>query len=287
MKLFQNITIQIVLYEENAEMIFKCLNNLKNFKITILDNSGNHKLKDKILKNFSIGEYLIEKKNLGYSKGHNKAASYAKTEFILILNADCMINEENVLNLLNGYKKYKDAGLVAPTSYNEKNILTYNGGLLPENGSRDIATNISGDTCFQSVLGSAMLLKKKDFVEIGMFDENFFLYYSDDDLCKKLSRSNKSIIQIYAAKAYHSHGDSKVKNIHKRIYLREFNITFDELFYYSKSKSINKRFSKLEKKILNYFIKFLLNFLLLNFKKVILYLARILAFYKFKYKINK
>ena len=58
-----------------------------------------------------------------------------------------------------------------------------------------------------------MLIKKKDFIEVGMFDENLFLFFSDDDLCKKITKLNKSIIQIYLAKAYHTHGISKVKNI--------------------------------------------------------------------------
>ena len=87
---FQNITIQIVLYEENEEMVFKCLNNLKNFKIIILDNAGNYKLKKEILKRFSISKYFLENKNLGFSKGHNKITSHVKTDYLLILNADCL-----------------------------------------------------------------------------------------------------------------------------------------------------------------------------------------------------
>ena len=54
MKQFKDLTIQIVLYEEDKKMIFNCLNNLKNFKIIILDNSANKKLKDEIIENFKI-----------------------------------------------------------------------------------------------------------------------------------------------------------------------------------------------------------------------------------------
>jgi hypothetical protein len=54
MELFQKITVQIVLYEEDKEMVFNCLNKLKKFKIIILDNSGNYNLKDEVLKNFKI-----------------------------------------------------------------------------------------------------------------------------------------------------------------------------------------------------------------------------------------
>ena len=72
------------------------------------------------------------------------------------------------------------------------------------------------------------------------------------------------------------------KNIFKRIYLKEFNMTFDELFYHSMIVKNDDKFYKLKKKILNYYIKILTNFLILNFKKVTFYFARILAFYKFK-----
>ena len=60
-------------------------------------------------------------------------------------------------------------------------------------------------------------------------------------------------------------------------------MTFDELFYYSKINRKNEKFESLKKKIFNYSIKLFLNILLLDFKKVIFYYARILAFYKFKY----
>ena len=63
MKQFKDLTIQIILYEEDKKMIFNCLNNLNNFKIIILDNSANKKLKDEILENFKIERYILEKKN--------------------------------------------------------------------------------------------------------------------------------------------------------------------------------------------------------------------------------
>jgi len=282
MELFKKITIQIVLYEEDKEMVFKCLNKLKKFRIIILDNSNNYNLKDEVLKNFNIEHYILEKKNLGYSKGHNKASNYVNTEFLLILNADCNIDEVNILNLLLAHEKYKDCAITAPTTYDKEMKVSYNGGLLPENGCKNNTTIIDGDTCFETVLGSAMLIRKIDFVKIDKFNENLFLFYSDDDLCRKFKISNKSVIQVFSAKAHHLHGISKVKNVFKKIYLKEFNMTFDELFYHSMIIKNDDKFNKLRKKIFNYFIKIILNFLILNFKKVIFYLARILAFYKFK-----
>ena len=275
------LTIQIVLYEENKELIFKCLENLKNFKILILDNSNNKKLKGQILNKFDIKEYILPNKNLGYSKGHNYLSKKVDTKYLLILNADCQINEKNIKNLLQSYKKYTDCGLISPTTFNDKFEYTYNGGPFFENENQSEITKISGDTCFQRVLGAAMLIEKNFFLDIGMFNENMFLFFSDDDLCKKIKKSNKSIIQSKSAQAFHIHGKSKVKNIFKRIYLKEFNMTYDQLYYFYINKLENILLKKLKKQYFNYLSKTILNLFLFKFDKSIYYFSKILAYYKF------
>jgi len=87
----------------------------------------------------------------------------------------------------------------------------------------------------------AILFKKKDIMELGLLDENFFMYYEDDDLCKKIRQKNSSVIQVFEAKAKHLHGQSKVKNVLKRIYIRNYHFTYDGLYYYFK---INKHHEK-------------------------------------------
>ena len=163
MEVFQNLTIQLVLYEDKKENIFRCLDNFKNFKVIILDNSNNFKLKTEILKKYKIYKYILEDRNLGYSKGHNKIAKLVDTEYLLILNADCIITEENLSNLYLAHIKYKNCAITAPTTFDDYNNQTLNGGFLPESGNRDEVIKIVGDTCFQTILGSAMLIKKRIF----------------------------------------------------------------------------------------------------------------------------
>ena len=156
----EELTIQIVLYEESKELIFECLENLKNLKVLILDNSNNRKLREEILNKFNIKEYIILNKNLGYSKGHNYLSDKVDTKYFLILNADCKINEENIKNLLQSFKKYPDCGVISPTTFNNRFEQTYNGGPFFENEHHRNITKINGDTCFQTVLGIAMLMEK-------------------------------------------------------------------------------------------------------------------------------
>jgi GT2 family glycosyltransferase len=119
-------------------------------------------------------------------------------------------------------------------------------------------------------------------IDIGFFDENFFIYFLDFDFCRTVNNQKKSIIQVFDSKTIHVHGDLKVKNIFKKIFFRNYYFTFDELYYYFKINKHHQIFNQLKKKIPNYWIKFLLNILILRFDRSIRYIALILAFFKFK-----
>ena len=63
-----DLTIILVLYEEKDDLVFKCLENIKNFKIIIIDNANNHNLKIKIEKYFHIEKYVLNRKILDLQK---------------------------------------------------------------------------------------------------------------------------------------------------------------------------------------------------------------------------
>ncbi len=58
------ITITIVLYKEKTNLVFSCLENIKNFKIIIVDNANDISLKKKIEEKFKIHKYILNKKKL-------------------------------------------------------------------------------------------------------------------------------------------------------------------------------------------------------------------------------
>jgi N-acetylglucosaminyl-diphospho-decaprenol L-rhamnosyltransferase len=285
--LHEKITVQIVLFEENFELIKTCLSTLRGIKIIIVDNKKDLELKKKITSQFAIEKYILNQKNLGYSKGHNQASHYVKTEYMLILNADCVIEKLSIQNLIKTIDNNDQCGLISPTTYDEDNNLTYSSGFFPERGPKGIPLTLEGDTCVQTVLGSSMLISKKLFNELNGFDENFFLYFSDDELCKRIYEKKFSIIQSFTSKANHTHGITKVKNFFKKIFLREFHYTFDELYYYYKHDLNNSIFEKNKKKKNIYLFKFLTSLIFFKFKKCIFYLARFLALSKFFKKIDK
>ena len=287
MNYYKEITILIVLYEENIDLLSKNLINLRNFKIIIIDNGADINLKNQITKRFNIYKYIINKKNNGYTKGYNQAINICDTRYALILEPDCYILEENILKLYRSYQKYSDCLITVPVSYDNNFELTYSSGYFPENFTNHNPLEISGDICVQVVLGSSMFFEIRKITDLGSLDENFFIYYSDYDLCRRIYKINKSIIQIKDSFCIHTHGISKVGNKYKKIFLRENNLLFDELYYFYK---INKHKDKLEilkKKISNYIMKIIFYILIFKLEKVTFLAARIFAYSRFLFFLRK
>ena len=285
---YSDITISIVLYKEDYELISRTLKPINSFKKIIIDNDGNLELKKKIVLKFSVDQYILNKENIGFSAGYNQGIKLSKTEFTLVLGPDCIIREQDILILIKKISENNNCYIVSPTSYDGHNNLTYAGGLLPENGETDTILDLKGDTCVEGTLGACMLFRTKDFMENNLFfDEKFFVYYSDYDLCRRIKKLNKSIIQVYEAKCIHQHGIIKVKNKYIKKFIREYNFTFDRYYYFFK---INKHLdlvNKYKKRIPLLVIRFFLKVLTLDFLSAVELASKYFAYYRFKSRILK
>ena len=246
---YKDITIVIVIYHENYNLISKSLQHLNLFKKIIIDNSNNRFLKKQIEESFKIEKYVLNEKNNGFSAGHNQGIKLSSTKYTMILGPDCIIKEKDIFKLQEILTSNEKCLIVAPTSYDNDMKLTYTGGPLPENGERDKILDLSGDVCVQSVLAACMFFETKRLIEKDLiFDEFFFLYFSDFDLCRRIAKTGNFIIQSFNSKCIHQHGNIKVKNIFLKKFIREYNFTFDKFYYFFKIEQHEKLISTFKKK---------------------------------------
>ncbi len=278
----QKLSILIILYEEDLETIIKCLEKIKDYRIIIIDNANNRSLKNEIIKKFKIYKYFLNKKNIGFSKAANQGILECNTEYLFILGADCLISNHDIEQLMLAKEKYKDCFLTSPTFYDIKGSHDYNGGPLYEDNFNNKILKNSGDTCVNAVLTTAVLFKISDIKDIGLFDEEFFLYFLDYDLCRRIKNINKSVIQVYKAKAIHTHGQLKIRNKLKKIFFRNYFFDYEELYYLYKNNLHEQKYRNTKKKIPKFIFKLVLNFLIVRFDKFTYYLSKTLAYYKFK-----
>ena len=282
---YNETTILMVLYKETYELVSKTLEQLKSYQVIIIDNGNDQKLKNKIENLFQIKTYILNKNNTGFSAGYNQAIKLCRTKFCLILGPDCIIKEKSIIKLHEAYLSYDSCFMVTPTSYDKSGELTYSGGPLPEKSLKDKILNLEGDTCVESALGACMFVKTKDLININMFDENLFIYFSDDDLCRKIKKLNRSIIQIYDARCLHTHGILKMSSTFSKIFIREYNLAYDGFYYYYKEKN-EIFYLKIRKKIILYFFKFFLKLFLFRIKDCVRLFSIIYAYCRFFYKFK-
>ena len=281
------ITILVVLYKEKYEMVSNCLKNIKNFKVIIIDNANDINLKKRISKEFKIYKYILNKKNIGFASAAFSGVNQCNTSHMLFLNADCQLTENNIFLLFEAKIKYPNCFIAAPTLYDNNNKLTYNGGPLSENGEKTKPLALEGDVCVESVITTAILFNVIEIKKIGSIDPNFFIYFVDEELCRRVKINKKSIIQVFNSKGIHKHGDLKVEGKYKKIFVRNFHFTYDELYYYYKDNFNTEKLNILRKKTYKYFIKTLLNLFIFRFSKCVYYFSKILAYFKFVLRFKK
>lgn len=132
-------------------------------------------------------------KNLGFAKGVNVGIQHALkngAEYVLLLNNDTSVSQPVLRKLEESLIQIKSAGIAAPVLQfrkGEKVMYDMGGEVTMLSGrtshtevEKIISTKISKPSY---VSGCCMLIKKEVFEKVGLFDEQFFLYYEDVDFC--------------------------------------------------------------------------------------------------------
>ena len=123
-------------------------------------------------------------------------------------------------------------------------------------------------------------------IDPGQFIRPHNIAIDSDDRVYVVDREAHRI-QIFDAKVQHDHGELKVKSHLKKIFIRNFNFTSDELYYFFKINKHFEIFSNLKKKLPNYIIKSIINLFFLRLTQCVYYFSKVAAFYKFKKLLNK
>lgn len=245
--MINDLTLVIVAYK-SLEVIKKNINNLKVFKVIIFDNSNDNNLK-LFLKDFPNIKYINSKKNIGFAKANNIAVNDVNTEYIFLVNPDTSFNENSVKMLLDTFNRYQNVGIVVPAVYSalDKRVdnvnfdyikRKVNSKIFTKNKISNHYTFSSGDICCENVSCSAFMFKTSFYKQLKGFDESFFMFFEDNDMCKKVISNNKIIVENPNSKIYHyGHSSGDYSNADK------INIIFSHKLseYIFLKKYINKR----------------------------------------------
>lgn len=176
-------------------------------------------------------------RNLGFGTANNRAIAQVKTRFAFLLNPDCEVTPEGLRELVRAAQALPDAAIVAPQLQGSPGRADVN-YRWPSTLWRSRGPGADGAACVGFVVGAAMLFHLERFEGVGFFDEDFFLYYEDDDLCLRLFQAHRPIVVWPAVPAVHrARGSTKGSAPWKSEYLRGYHHAQSKLIYTTKHRS--------------------------------------------------
>ena len=218
--ILSDITFVIVTYKSES-IIQDCLNTLpKDSKKIIVENSNNINFeKDLKLKYDNIEVILSE--NNGMGAGNNIGLKSCKTKFAYILNPDTKLNQDTIKNLINGLNQISDFSIASPLN-DDPNYPNYKKNNLYNKDQNILSVD--------RIDGFSMLINLEKFSDNNFFDENFFLYLENDDLCLRVKKKNENIYIVQNSLINHTGGISKKQDLE---YLRNWHWMWSK-FYFNK-----------------------------------------------------
>ena len=263
-----NITVILTLYKTPIIKI-KNLNQYQNYKILIFDQNTDGSNKKKIKKILSHKfKYFYSPKNIGLSKSSNFLLSKVKTKYCLFTQPDININKNSIEALKRAMKKEKNVIFSVP-NYSKNNIkLKHNNKhLLPKK--------------VRNINMACMLCDVNKLNKIGFFDEDFFLYWEDIFLMRKINLSNYKMIKVNNSYANHDGSKSSIDNKRTK-YIRDVNFMYGELLYDYKVGKL--RLVKVCRKVIQNLLLFFFNITVFQLKEVLKCISKmhgVLKFIKF------
>ena len=263
--IMRDLSIIIVSYK-GWERLGKCLDSLKNFsgslfsfEVIIVDNSSDETIRE-IEKRYPVFRFIQNQVNGGFGNGCNLGAQNAGGKFLLFLNPDTIVSEEAIGSLLKASQLNPDYYITSCRQINERGKESKATGQFPEiwnlTGLQRSLTQIfrkrkresNEEVIFPDwVSGSVLMIRKDIFQMIRGFDEDFWMYYEDVDICWRIRNAGGKTAFFRNITVEHNHGGSS------RINLQVASVTKTEV-HISKHLYICKSKSGLERSLIQIFL---------------------------------
>lgn len=204
-----------ILNYNTKDLILQCLSSLfgqydkqinkKELEIIVVDNNSTDGSIESIKKKFPKVILFENKENAGFSKGQNIAAKIAKGSYLFFLNSDTYVKDDHLLAMILYLESNKNVGVLGAKLYSPdgsqqlsvgKFYTFFNFLIMLISGERVGFLRSSPKKIIEVdwVMGAALMIKKRLFDVIGGFDEHFFMYIEDMELCYRVRKKGYMIM---------------------------------------------------------------------------------------------
>jgi len=259
----KDITAVITSFK-SGNKIFDCVNSINpEIKILVVENSNDNDLKIRLNKDYKNVECILSKDNLGYAKGNNLGLENVNTKFALIINPDAKLEKNAINNFFISAKNKPNFSIISP--------------MIQEGQNKNDLTNSENNLVeVETVKGFAMFLNLEQFKDIGFFDDKFFIYFEEIDLCRRLRGKSKKIFLDSNIIVYHPKGGSHDDDINFEMELsRNWHWMWSTFYFHKKYEGFFLSFVKSLPKLFSALFKFLIFLIILKKEKKKIYYSRL------------
>ena len=171
---------------------------------------------------------IRNRENVGFARANNQAAAVAAGEYLLFLNSDTRVDPDAFSRLVAFADSRPDAGAVGPLVLNPDGSFQLSYGRPVSLFSEFVQKAIAAPRARRAdirrlktrevgwVSGCCLLVRRADFPQGRVFDEDIFLYFEDSELCARLRREGRKVFFHPAARIVH-HGGASVRSLPVRV----------------------------------------------------------------------
>ncbi|MCB9202370.1 MAG: glycosyltransferase family 2 protein [Flavobacteriales bacterium] len=244
-----------------SQITLNCINSIistmdreLSYEIIVTDNNSELEdyqfLKENFPKQENIHLYRSSV-NTGFGGGNMFGVNFAKGDYYVFVNSDCVVKEPIFKHLLDFYKSTPNAGMIGPKVIHESNKHNYSfsyiynlklqlfgrHNYIKRYGLPDYRADYNSPVEVDYVIGSFMFLKRSIFEEIGGFDTNIFLYYEETDLGIKLHKKGYKNYYVPSVSYTHIGSVSVKENILKKNLRMEMENQISQNYIFKKHNS--------------------------------------------------
>lgn len=224
------VTVVSVTYQSEP-VVEAMARTLKPFPhVVVVDNGSSDATVPRLRQLLPGATVIARTRNAGFGAANNQAMQEVTTPFVLLLNPDCEITPATVATLLAALERYPQAGVVSPQTWQSDRapqMCCRPAFFEPHPGG---PYRVPDGICSTRWLRASCLLIRSDaYRQIGGFDERFFLYYEDDDLCLRMQEAGYGCLLEPAANVRHAGGGSSRPS---------WRTTFRKHFHYALSRHL-------------------------------------------------
>ncbi|MBI4053293.1 MAG: glycosyltransferase family 2 protein [Candidatus Diapherotrites archaeon] len=218
------VTAVILLYNSRNH-VMNCIESFrnldyKNFQIIVVDNYSVDGSLDVVRQKYPSIRTIKNEKNLGYAAGNNigimEALKDKKTKYVYITNPDILQERGTLGKLVRRAEQEKDCGIIGPVIYESASGGVEFAGATIDNATGKITfLHQKPKKALESLyaMGCAMLVNRKVFEKIGLFDPDYFCYWEETDFCMRAKKAGFRVLVTPETTIIHKGIEEKEKDL--------------------------------------------------------------------------